>query len=140
MPITLNDKELEYAINFQDLIERHGISQLAKDEFQAGSISQRSFQRVLAYLRQEGWEYAETVMIADYELVQNSSLYLDPELKSLNKKPKISLDKPLNRRLRNIFTQQEIKEQKILEKSYEEILILVQQREREILDGTYRHF
>ena len=136
--ITLTDNELEYALNFQDLIERNGISNLLKIECHAGAISENSFKRVLEYLRQDGWSYIDAVIKADQILLEELPNCLDATEEELLQK-KIS-DKVLNRRLRNIFTQQEIKQNKMTEMPYEKLLTLIQKREKEIENGTFGHF
>jgi len=136
--ITLTDNELEYALNFQDLIERNGINDLLRIECHAGPISENSFKRVLEYLKQDGWSYIDAVIKADQTLLEELPNCLDVAEEELPQK-KIS-DKILNRRLRNIFTQQEIRQNKMTEMPYEELLVLIQKREKEIENGTFKHF
>lgn len=135
--ITLTDKEIEYAINIQDLIEKRGFSNLAKTEIDAGFVSQNSMYKVFQYLKEDGWEYADQLIASDATLLAELEKTFDEPIK---KRQKTKIDANLNRRLRNLFTRDDFKRLNIKEMNYQQALELVEKRERELLENDKRYY
>lgn len=128
--ITLNDKELKYAINIKQLIEKRGFNQLAKTEFDAGFLSQDDMYKVFKYLKQQGWSLADKLIEEDSKLLAEL-LKEKPEVI----KEKTVLKTDLQRRIRNNFSTSEIRKLKLYHRPQNEVIPLLESREKERLYG-----
>ena len=126
--LTLTDKEIEYAINIQELIERRGFDNLAKTEFEAGYLSQNEMYKVFKYLKQEGWELADALIAADARLVAELAVGVEPDRKTTKRS---STKADLKRRIRNNFSTSEIRRLKLYHRPDEEVIPLLEEREKE---------
>ena len=126
--LTLTDKEIEYAINIQELIERRGFDNLAKTEFEAGYLSQNEMYKVFKYLKQEGWELADALIAADARLVAGLAAGVEPDRKTTKRS---STKADLKRRIRNNFSTSEIRRLKLYHRPDEEVIPLLEEREKE---------
>ena len=126
--LTLTDKEIEYAINIQELIERRGFDNLAKTEFEAGYLSQNEMYKVFQYLKQEGWELADALIAADARLVAELAAGVEPDRKTTKRS---STKADLKRRIRNNFSTSEIRRLKLYHRPDEEVIPLLEEREKE---------
>ena len=126
--LTLTDKEIEYAINIQELIERRGFDNLAKTEFEAGYLSQNEMYKVFQYLKQEGWELADALIAADTRLVAELAASVEPDRKTTKRS---STKADLKRRIRNNFSTSEIRRLKLYHRPDEEVIPLLEEREKE---------
>lgn len=126
--LTLTDKEIEYAVNIQELIERRGFDNLAKTEFEAGYLSQNEMYKVFKYLKQEGWELADALIAADARLVAELAASVEPDRKTAKRS---STKADLKRRIRNNFSTSEIRRLKLYHRSDEEVIPLLEEREKE---------
>jgi len=126
--LTLTDKEIEYAINIQELIERRGFDNLAKTEFEAGYLSQNEMYKVFQYLKQEGWELADALIAADARLVAGLAAGVEPDRKTAKRS---STKADLKRRIRNNFSTSEIRRLKLYHRPDEEVIPLLEEREKE---------
>ena len=126
--LTLTDKETEYAINIQDLIEKRGFDNLAKTEFDAGYLSQNEMYKVFKYLKQEGWELADALIAADARLVAELAAGVEPDRKTTKRS---STKADLKRRIRNNFSTSEIRRLKLYHRPDEEVIPLLEEREKE---------
>ena len=126
--LTLTDKETEYAINIQDLIEKRGFDNLAKTEFDAGYLSQNEMYKVFKYLKQEGWELADALIAADARLVAELAIGVESDRK-ITKRSSTKAD--LKRRIRNNFSTSEIRRLKLYHRPDEEVIPLLEEREKE---------
>ena len=104
----LTDREIEYALNIQDLIERRGFDHLAKTEFDAGYVSQKEMYNAFQFLKQENWALADKLIEEDAKLVANLN-----EISAAADKPgrlnqKRTIKSDLQRRIRNNFSTSEI--------------------------------
>ena len=125
--LTLTDEELEYAINIQDLIEQRGFSNLAKTEFEAGSLSQNEMYKVFKYLKQEDWVFADKLIEEDAKLVAELAAGIEPDRKITPRATKADF----KRRIRNNFSTSEIRALKLYHRPDEEVIPLLEQREKE---------
>lgn len=125
--ITLTDKELLYALNLQELIQKRGFDNLAKTEFEAGFITGAEFNRVLQWLKETNWELIDELVEKDKEILTMT----EPERKS--KREKNIIDAKLMRRLRNVFTPGDFIRLGIKELSYKDALALCEEKEKERL-------
>ena len=127
----LTDREIEYALNIQDLIERRGFNHLAKTEFDAGCVSQKEMYNAFKFLKRENWALADKLIEEDAKLVANlnevSAAADKPD--RLNQKRTIKSD--LQRRIRNNFSTSEIRRLKLYHRPEEEVIPLLEQREKE---------
>ena len=126
--LTLTDKEIEYAVNIQELIERRGFDNLAKTEFEAGYLSQNEMYKVFKYLKQEGWELADALIAADAHLVAELAASVEPDRKTAKRS---STKADLKRRIRNNFSTSEIRRLKLYHRPDEEVIPLLEEREKE---------
>ena len=126
--LTLTDKETEYAINIQDLIEKRGFDNLAKTEFDAGYLSQNEMYKVFKYLKQEGWELADALIAADARLVAELAVGVESDRKTTKRS---STKADLKRRIRNNFSTSEIRRLKLYHRPDEEVIPLLEEREKE---------
>lgn len=126
--LTLTDKEIEYALNIQELIERRGFDNLAKTEFEAGYLSQNEIYKVFKYLKQEGWELADALIAADARLVAELAAGVEPDRKTAKRS---STKADLKRRIRNNFSTSEIRRLKLYHRPDEEVIPLLEEREKE---------
>ena len=126
--LTLTDKEIEYAVNIQELIEQRGFDNLAKTEFEAGYLSQNEMYRVFKYLKQEGWELADALIAADARLVAELAAGVEPDRKTTKRS---STKADLKRRIRNNFSTSEIRRLKLYHRPDEEVIPLLEEREKE---------
>ena len=126
--LTLTDKEIEYAVNIQELIERRGFDNLAKTEFEAGYLSQNEMYKVFKYLKQEGWELADALIAADARLVAELAAGVEPDRKTTKRN---STKADLKRRIRNNFSTSEIRKLKLYHRPDEEVIPLLEEREKE---------
>ena len=126
--LTLTDKEIEYAVNIQELIERRGFDNLAKTEFEAGYLSQNEMYKVFKYLKQEGWEFADALIAADARLVAELAAGVEPDRKTVKRS---STKADLKRRIRNNFSTSEIRRLKLYHRPDEEVIPLLEEREKE---------
>ena len=126
--LTLTDKEIEYAVNIQELIERRGFDNLAKTEFEAGYLSQNEMYKVFKYLKQEGWELADALIAADARLVAELAASVEPDRKTAKRS---STKADLKRRIRNNFSTSEIRRLKLYHRPDEEVIPLLEEREKE---------
>jgi len=126
--LTLTDKEIEYAINIQELIERRGFDNLAKTEFEAGYLSQNEMYKVFQYLKQEGWELADALIATDARLVAELAAGVEPDRKTAKRS---STKADLKRRIRNNFSTSEIRRLKLYHRPDEEVIPLLEEREKE---------
>ena len=126
--LTLTDKEIEYAVNIQELIEQRGFDNLAKTEFEAGYLSQNEMYRVFKYLKQEGWELADALIAADARLVAELAAGVEPDRKTAKRS---STKADLKRRIRNNFSTSEIRRLKLYHRPDEEVIPLLEEREKE---------
>ena len=126
--LTLTDKEIEYAVNIQELIERRGFDNLAKTEFEAGYLSQNEMYKVFKYLKQEGWELADALIAADARLVAELAAGVEPDRKTAKRS---STKADLKRRIRNNFSTSEIRRLKLYHRPDEEVIPLLEEREKE---------
>jgi len=126
--LTLTDKETEYAINIQDLIEKRGFDNLAKTEFDAGYLSQNEMYKVFKYLKQEGWELADALIAADARLVAELAIGVESDQKTTKRS---STKADLKRRIRNNFSTSEIRRLKLYHRPDEEVIPLLEEREKE---------
>ena len=126
--LTLTDKEIEYAVNIQELIERRGFDNLAKTEFEAGYLSQNEMYKVFKHLKQEGWELADALIAADARLVAELAASVEPDRK-IAKRSSTKAD--LKRRIRNNFSTSEIRRLKLYHRPDEEVIPLLEEREKE---------
>ena len=126
--LTLTDKEIEYAVNIQELIERRGFDNLAKTEFEAGYLSQNEMYKVFKYLKQEGWELADALIAADARLVAELATGVEPDRKTVKRS---STKADLKRRIRNNFSTSEIRRLKLYHRPDEEVIPLLEEREKE---------
>lgn len=126
--LTLTDKEIEYAVNIQELIERRGFDNLAKTEFEAGYLSQNEMYKVFKYLKQEGWELADALIAADARLVAELAAGVEPDRKTTKRS---SAKADLKRRIRNNFSTSEIRRLKLYHRPDEEVIPLLEEREKE---------
>ena len=126
--LTLTDKEIEYAVNIQELIERRGFDNLAKTEFEAGYLSQNEMYKVFKYLKQEGWELADALIAADARLVAELAVSVEPDRKTAKRS---STKADLKRRIRNNFSTSEIRRLKLYHRPDEEVIPLLEEREKE---------
>ena len=126
--LTLTDKEIEYAVNIQELIERRGFDNLAKTEFEAGYLSQNEMYKVFKYLKQEGWELADALIAADARLVAELAAGVEPDRKTTKRS---STKADLKRRIRNNFSTSEIRRLKLYHRPDEEVIPLLKEREKE---------
>jgi hypothetical protein len=126
--LTLTDKETEYAINIQDLIEKRGFDNLAKTEFDAGYLSQNEMYKVFKYLKQEGWELADALIAADARLIAELAIGVESDRK-ITKRSSTKAD--LKRRIRNNFSTSEIRRLKLYHRPDEEVIPLLEEREKE---------
>lgn len=126
--LTLTDKEIEYAVNIQELIERRGFDNLAKTEFEAGYLSQNEMYKVFKYLKQEGWELADALIAADARLVAELAAGVEPDRKTVKRS---STKADLKRRIRNNFSTSEIRRLKLYHRPDEEVIPLLEEREKE---------
>ena len=126
--LTLTDKEIEYAVNIQELIERRGFDNLAKTEFEAGYLSQNEMYKVFKYLKQEGWELADALIAADARLVAELAAGVEPDRKTTKRS---STKADLKRRIRNNFSTSEIRRLKLYHRPDEEVIPLLEEREKE---------
>ena len=126
--LTLTDKEIEYAVNIQELIEQRGFDNLAKTEFEAGYLSQNEMYRVFKYLKQEGWELADALIAADARLVAELAASVEPDRKTTKRS---STKADLKRRIRNNFSTSEIRRLKLYHRPDEEVIPLLEEREKE---------
>lgn len=126
--LTLTNKEIEYAVNIQELIERRGFDNLAKTEFEAGYISQNEMYKVFQYLKQEGWEFADALIAADACLVAELAIDVEPDQKTTKRS---STKADLKRRIRNNFSTSEIRRLKLYHRPDEEVIPLLEEREKE---------
>lgn len=126
--LTLTDKEIEYALNIQELIERRGFDNLAKTEFEAGYLSQNEMYKVFKYLKQEGWELADALIAADARLVAELAAGVEPDQKTIKRS---STKADLKRRIRNNFSTSEIRRLKLYHRPDEEVIPLLEEREKE---------
>ena len=126
--LTLTDKEIEYAVNIQELIEQRGFDNLAKTEFEAGYLSQNEMYKVFKYLKQEGWELANALIAADARLVEELAAGVEPDRKTTKRS---STKADLKRRIRNNFSTSEIRRLKLYHRPDEEVIPLLKEREKE---------
>lgn len=126
--LTLTDKEIEYAVNIQELIEQRGFDNLAKTEFEAGYLSQNEMYKVFKYLKQEGWELADALIAADARLVAELAASVEPDRKTAKRS---STKADLKRRIRNNFSTSEIRRLKLYHRPDEEVIPLLEEREKE---------
>lgn len=126
--LTLTDKEIEYAVNIQELIERRGFDNLAKTEFEAGYLSQNEMYKVFKYLKQEGWKLADALIAADACLVAELAASVEPDRKTAKRS---STKADLKRRIRNNFSTSEIRRLKLYHRPDEEVIPLLEEREKE---------
>ena len=126
--LTLTGKEIEYAVNIQELIERRGFDNLAKTEFEAGYLSQNEMYKVFKYLKQEGWELADALIAADARLVAELAAGVEPDRKTVKRS---STKADLKRRIRNNFSTSEIRRLKLYHRPDEEVIPLLEEREKE---------
>lgn len=126
--LTLTDKEIEYAINIQELIERRGFNNLAKTEFEAGYLSQNEMYKVFQYLKQEGWELADALIAADARLVAELAAGVESDRKTTKRS---STKADLKHRIRNNFSTSEIRRLKLYHRPDEEVIPLLEEREKE---------
>ena len=126
--LTLTDKEIEYAVNIQELIEQRGFDNLAKTEFEAGYLSQNEMYRVFKHLKQEGWELADALIAADARLVAELAAGVEPDRKTTKRS---STKADLKRRIRNNFSTSEIRRLKLYHRPDEEVIPLLEEREKE---------
>ena len=126
--LTLTDKEIEYAINIQELIERRGFDNLAKTEFEAGYLSQNEMYKVFQYLKQEGWELADALIAADARLIAELAAGVEPDRKTTKRS---STKADLKRKIRNNFSTSEIRRLKLYHRPDEEVIPLLEEREKE---------
>lgn len=127
--ITLTDREIKYAIKIQDLIEKRGFNNLVDTEFDAGCLSQNEMHRVFQYLKQEGWELADELIAADARLVAELAVNPEPHPQKTRKRGPTKAD--FKRRIRNNFSTAEIRRLKLYHRPDEEVIPLLEEREKE---------
>ena len=128
--LTLTDNEIEYAVNIQDLIARRGFEHLAQTEFEAGCLSQNEMYKVFQFLKQEGWALADKLIEEDAKLVANLNETAPADVAD-RKSPKRTVKADLQRRIRNNFSTSEIRRLKLYHRPEEEVIPLLEQREKE---------
>lgn len=129
--ITLTDRETKYAIKIQDLIEKRGFNNLVDTEFDAGCLSQNEMHRVFQYLKQEGWELADELIAADALLVAELAINPEPHPQKTTRRSNGPTKADFKRRIRNNFSTAEIRRLKLYHRPNEEVIPLLEEREKE---------
>jgi len=115
----------KHAEKFKQLVDKNGIKELARWEFEAGITSEKELFEVFNYLERTGWNKIKEVRKMDEEIV-------NPPKETVTEKPKrITFNTALNRRISNAFDLSEIRKLGIKHMTPEEALALVEKREYE---------
>jgi hypothetical protein len=113
------------AEKFKSLIEKNGVTEIAKYENLAGLYSNNEILEAFDYLEGIGWDKIKLVREIDNAILNA------PEVQQQKKVKRITFDTALNRRISNAFDLSEIRRLGIKHMSPEEALSLVEARENE---------
>ena len=113
------------AEKFKSLIEKNGVTEVAKYENLAGLYSNNEILEAFDYLESIDWDKIKLVREMDNAIINA------PEVQQQKKIKRITFDTALNRRISNAFDLSEIRKLGIKHMAPEEALSLVEARENE---------
>lgn len=126
----LSEEEIKIAERFRSKVEKNGVAELARWEFEAGMNCQSLTMKVFEWLKEQNWYLIDNVLAMDKAIIDNAFKVEDKK-----KKKEIIFDAALNRRISNAFDLSEIRRLGIKHMAPEEAERLVREREKERMDG-----
>ena len=128
----LSEEEIKIAKRFCSKVEKNGVAELARWEFESGMNNYYLTMKIFEWLKDQKWYLINDVIAMDIAIVEKVSKLDDMYSK---KKKEITFDAALNRRISNAFDLSEIRRLGIKHMAPEMAEMLVRKREQERMNG-----
>ena len=128
----LSEEEIRIAERFRSKVERNGVGELARWEFESGMNNYYLTMKIFEWLKEQKWYLIDSVIAMDTAIVDKMSKLDDMYSE---KKKEITFDAALNRRISNAFDLSEIRRLGIKHMKPEVAEMLVRKREQERMNG-----